>query len=354
MIGSSNVVCQVPVPPRLGAVTDLAPVRDGDRSIWLVLSEDGTISRWDVAAGRHEAVGATAVAAEDDREPWNDRTLRRRLHASQDGLFAAVVNDYGRFGEVIDLRTGEVTLDLDNQGDNEETVPFSLAFARRRGRSVVVHRTDWNRLDVSDPQTGELLTDRSLPEQTTAGPVAEHELDYFHGGLYVSPDGKRILDDGWIWHPIGIPAVWDLDPWFEGNVWESEDGPSRLDVCDRGDYWDHAMTWIDSSRVAVEGLGDDNSVVRPGARIFDTSRTSRSEPRRAPRPVELLAFEGPTGRFFSDGSHLFSCSDSDLSMWDPAAGKLLGTVPGFSPTHYHPAARQFVQLADDVARLWTA
>lgn len=352
-MGSSDAVRQISVPPRLGAVTDLAPVHDGDGSIWLALSEDGTISRWDVAADRQETVGATTLAAEDDREPWNSRTPRRRLHASHDGLFAAVVNDYGRLGEVVDLRTGEVTLALDNQGYHEETVPFSLAFAQRRERCVVVHRTDWNRLDVSDPETGELLTDRSLPEQVTADAVPEHSLDYFHGALYVSPDGKRILDDGWIWHPIGFPAVWDLDPWFEGNVWESEDGPSRFDVCDRGDYWDHAMTWIDSSRVAVEGLGDDTSVMRPGARIFDTSRTSQSEPRRTPRPVELHAFEGPTGRFFSDGSHLFSCSDSDLSIWDPAEGKLLGTVPGFSPTHYHPGARQFVELADDVARVWT-
>ncbi|MCX5562792.1 hypothetical protein OG219_43160 [Streptomyces sp. NBC_00038] len=354
MIGSSDAVGEISTPPRLGAVADLAPVRDRNRPVWLVLSEDGTISRWDVAAGSHLTVGVTTVPAEPDREPWNGRLLRRRLHVSHDGMFAAVVNDYGRFGEVVDLRTGEVTLVLDNQGDEEETVPFSLEFARSRGRCVVIHRTDWNRLDVSDAQTGVLLTDRSLPTPADAEAVPEHDLDYFHGALYVSPDGKRILDDGWIWHPIGIPAVWDLDQWIEGNVWESEDGPSRVGLCDRADYWDHGMTWIDSTRVAVEGLGDHDVAMRPGARIFDTSRTGRSEPPRNPTAVELLAFEGPTGRFFSDGTHLFSCGDTDLSIWDPAEGKLLGAVPGFSPAHYHPGAQQFLQLADSVVRLWTA
>lgn len=354
MIGSNEAVGEISAPPRLGAIADLAPVRDRDRPVWLVLSEDGSISRWDVAAGSHETVGATTVPAEPDREPWNGRLLRRHLHASHDGMFAAVVNDHGLFGEVVDLRSGEVTLALDNQGDEEETVPFSLAFTQSRGRCVVIHRTASNRLDVSDAQTGVLLTDRSLPTPTDAEALPEHYLDYFHGALYVSPDGKRILDDGWVWHPAGIPAVWDLDQWIESNVWESEDGPSRVDLGDPGYYWNYAMTWIDSTRVAVEGLGDDGIDIRPGARIFDTSRTGRREPPRRPSALELLAFEGPTGHFFSDGTHLFSSGDTDLSIWDPTTGKLLGTVPGFSPAHYHPGARQFLQLNDGVVRLWTA
>jgi hypothetical protein len=49
---------------------------------------------------------------------------------------------------------------LDNGGSHAETVPFSLAFACHRGQDVVIHRTAWNRLDVSDPATGRLLTAR--------------------------------------------------------------------------------------------------------------------------------------------------------------------------------------------------
>ncbi|MDH6108284.1 hypothetical protein P3T36_004251 [Kitasatospora sp. MAP12-15] len=351
MISSDDAVREMSVPLPLGTVVDLAPVRDRERPVWLALGEDGTISRWDVATGDHEAVGTTTIAAESDHEPWDGHRLRRSLHASHDGMFAAVVNDYGRFGEVIDLRTGEVTLALDNQGYHQETVPFSLEFARSHGRCVVVHRTAWNRLDVSDAQTGVLLTDRLLPAPADGDAVPEHYLDYFHGALYVSPDGKRILDDGWMWHPVGVPSVWGLDQWIGGNVWESEDGPSRVDVCGRDYYWDHAMTWIDSVRVAVEGLGDDDDVMQPGARIFDTSQTGQGG---MPTAVELIAFEGPTGRFFSDGTRLFSCGGSGLSTWDPVEGKLLSVVPGFSPTHHHPGARQFVQLADGVIRLWAA
>ncbi|MFB7333046.1 hypothetical protein ACFC00_15505 [Streptomyces adustus] len=353
MIGSGDAVREIAVPPSLGAVADLAPVRDRDRPVWLALGEDGTIGRWDMAAGVHEALGTTVVSPESDREPGNGRRPRRRLHASHDGRFAAVVNDYGRFGEVIDLRTGKVTLTLDNQGGHEETVPFSLEFARSRGRCVVIHRTAWNRLDVSDAQTGALLTERSLSVPADEDAAVEHHLDYFHGALRVSPDGKRVLDDGWVWHPVGFPSVWDLGRWIEVDVWESEDGPSRVDVCGREYYWDHSMTWIDSVRVAVEGIGDDADAMRPGARIFDTTRTIEGDLWRLPTAVELLAFEGPTGRFFSDGTCLFSCDETELSIWDPVEGKLKGVVPGFSPTHHHRSAQQLVRVVGDVARVWS-
>jgi hypothetical protein len=352
VIGSDGTAPRSVVPLSFGLVADLAPVCDGDRPTWLALGEDGRISRWDAATGDHEVVGTTTIAEESGREPWNGRLLRRRLHASHDGKYAAVVNDYGRFGQVVDLQVGRVTLALDNQGYHEETVPFSAAFAESRGRCVVVHRTAWNRLDVSDAQTGALLTDRSPTVAVEGEAVPEHYLDYFHGALYVSPDGKRILDDGWMWHPVGFPAVWDLDRWIEGTVWESEDGSSRVDVCGREYYWDHSMTWIDSVRVAVEGLGDDAADMRPGVRIFDTSRTGQGGLWRIPTAVELLAFEGPTGRFFSDGTRLFSSDDTGLSIWDPVEGALLDVVPGFSPTHHHPGAQQFLQLTNGVARLW--
>lgn len=335
-------VRELPVPERLGTVVDLAPV--GAQPTWLALGEDGTISRWDLATGDHETLAATPGVSEADHESWGGYECRRRLHASADGAFAAVVNDFGRYGEVIDLGTGQVTIVLDNQGDDEETVPFSLAFAEHKGRRVVVHRTKSNRLDVSDARTGALLTERA-----GVGPGDEHELDYYHGALYVSPDGKRIVDDGWVWHPVGLPSVWEIGRWLDGHVWESEDGPSRFLLCDRTDYWNHAMTWIGPDRVAVAGLAED--VMRPWARILDTGRIAEREGWQLKMAVELLAFEGPAGRFFSDGSRLFSSDDTGLSTWDPVDGSLLSTVPGFSPTHHHGGAGQLLQLDGGLVRL---
>ncbi|OIK29531.1 hypothetical protein [Streptomyces malaysiense] len=72
----------------------------------------------------------------------------------------------------------------------------------------------------------------------------------------------------WVWHPVGIPTVRDLTAWLRGAVRESEEGPSGVGLCGREYYWDRPMTWIDSTRVAVAGLGDDEEVVRPGGALL--------------------------------------------------------------------------------------
>lgn len=94
-----------------------------------------------------------------------------------------------------------------------------------------------------------------------------HYLDYFHGALYLSPDGARIFDDGWLWQPAGIPVAWELAAWLDGNPWESEDGPTKVDFCWLQD-WDRAFTWIGSHHVAIEDTGDDET---RHARAFSTS-----------------------------------------------------------------------------------
>jgi hypothetical protein len=93
-------------------------------------------------------------------------------------------------------------------------------------------------------------------------PNHEHDPDYFHGVIYVSPRGAYIADDGWVWRPSGIPSVWSLDRWLSHNVWESEDGPTRINLCARAYYWEEAATWIDERFIAIGGIGEDDSWCR--------------------------------------------------------------------------------------------
>jgi len=177
-----------------------------------------------------------------------------------------------------------------------------------------------------------------------------HYLDYFHGAIYLSPNSVRILDDGWWWHPFGIPTTWDLEPWISENAWVSEDGPTRKNLCARAYCWNRAMTWLDDNRIAIGGLGDDDEDMIDGVRVFDVSLTEDGRVRWRCDwfwPRELTAFAGPAGSFFSDGQSLFSSDQSGLSRWDVNDGFRTGYVEGFQPAHHHRGSRELVQIVDD-------
>lgn len=332
------------LPAEVGRVVDLAPVVGTTSSHWVLLTEAGELVRFNADSLEWSRVARCSVSNED--EGIRSHRLRRRLHVSADGNFAAVVNDFGYQGQVIDLRSGEVTMALHSEGGYAGEVPFSLAFAvGPDGQTVVIHRTDSNRLDVSNPANGRLLTVRESPAH-----LAEHYLDYFYGAIAVSPGQKRILADGWLWHPIGIPMAWSLEEWLVSNVWESEDGPSKRDLCYRESFWNGAMTWIDDTRCAIGGIGPDRDAMVDGARIFDVP----GSPERAPWNDEwrerqtVFAFGGPAGRFFSDGRWLFSADSSGLSRWDVSTGERTGHLSDFQPTHHHRGSGELVQLEEGV------
>lgn len=339
-----------PLPKQAGTVVDLAPVGEDGRSTWILLSEEGVLTRFDADTGDSVRLASVSVDLETGHEPWCGHTLRRRLYASPRAEFAAVVNDYGRFGQIVDLRSGVATLALDGGDYHQDTVPFSFAFIRAHGRVLAIHRTAWNRLDVSDPATGELLTDRGPTSYGEGEQRPPHYLDYFHGALCLNLDGTWIADDGWIWHPVGVPTAWSVTRWLAENVWESEDGPTMKSLCGRTYYWDHAMAWLDGTRVAIGGIGDDDNVIVDGARVFDVTASADDGGAGA---RELTAFAGPAGLFFGDGKWLYSSDQSGLSRWDVRDGARTGYLPDFRPTRHHASARELVQLLDGALVRWS-
>jgi hypothetical protein len=131
------MVIRTEIPNNGNSIVDIAPVDQESQSIWLMLAEDGGLLRLDAHSGRSELVGRIQLPSESTRDSFAGHALTRRLHVSHCGEFAAVVNDYGQYGQVIDLRSGKITLNLDAGDYFPETVPFSFAFtlvARECGR----------------------------------------------------------------------------------------------------------------------------------------------------------------------------------------------------------------------------
>lgn len=268
-----------------------------------------------------------------------------RLHASSDGRFAAIVVDRGQHGVVVDARTGDVTMRLDGGDYNQETVPFSACFIRWQERELFVHRTAWNRLDIADPLTGTSFTDRFIAENAASKP--EHYLDYFHGQLRPSPDGSRLFDDGWVWHPISVPRTWSVSDWLTSNPWESEDGASVSDLIMR-DNWNTPACWVSNTHIAIWGLSDweDDEFSAPGkddgVRIFNATQSKAQAPERWPMAIAAERIH----HLFSDGVHLYVAADTETSIWDLASRKQLGAVPAFT-AHFHDSRRgALVAIAD--------
>jgi hypothetical protein len=320
------------------AALDAAPVADRPHE-WLLLTADEVL-RWHARDARTLARYRVTLPALPTEEPWNNRVPAYRLHAAPDGRFAAIVIDYGTRGLLLDLTTGLVALRLDRDDYHSDTTPFPCAFVTGEQGSLLVHATRWNRLDIHDLTTGRSRSHRSQPRYERTKPLPPHYLDYFHGALCPSPGGRWIADDGWAWHPVGIPVLWGVPAWLD-NPYESEDGPSRRELCLREYHWDTPMCWIDEHRLAVSGLGDDGGWMLPGVRLFEPA-TGR----------EVATFAGPSGPLHCNGHRLYSSGEDGLEIWDPDSGERTGRVPGFRPTRYHPGSGELAALHESSFERW--
>lgn len=159
--------------------------------------------------------------------------------------------------------------------------------------------------------------------------------------MHPSPSGRWLADDGWVWHPVGIPTVWDLHRWLDTNPWESEDGPTRQHLCHRDYHWNVPMCWIGDNLLAVSGIGTDDVAMLPGVRIFDVTTG-----------VEIQTFPGPREALFSAGQRLYAAAPDGLEVWDPFTGHRTGRIPGFAPTCHNPTAGELVAIHDGDLQRW--
>jgi len=309
----------------------LAPVLGADRAIWVGVADDSALYRWDADRGEVRRLAVVPEGTLDLAQPVT-------LCVSRDVTLAAVANRRGVQQAVIDLATGERTLALARDGYHPEHCNVPLAFLERAGRTLLVHAPAWNRLDVVDARTGELLTPRGPTAYARGEERPAHYLDYFHCGLLVSPDGAWIADNGWVWHPWGVVHAWSVERWLGENVWESEDGPSKRSLASRSYYWDGPWCWIGDTELAVWGYGEDDEWLMPAVRIFDVVTDTERW------------FAGPRGELFCDRV-LTSVADDGAAVWDVTTGARL-LRDAMRPTHYHPSAKVFI--ARDGDRLVTS
>jgi len=333
----------------------------------LVLTADGGLHGVDMASGAVTPLCQVTLPVfepDDGVSCFGRRGLR--LHGSTNGEFAAIVVDRGRAGLLVSIAGGEVTMPLDGGGYHEDTVPFSAAFVRHERRDMLIHRTAWNRLEASDAATGALLTERYIAPYESGQPSPAHYIDYFRGRLHVSPEGGRIFDDGWVWHPVAIGRVWSPSNWLHQNPWESEDGPSLVRTSQRED-WNRPGCWIDEDQFALWGLAEwdyeEFEEINQGAGVCIFDFRANPEPTMRRRPMELN--DGTTRRvpmelngakvldLFSDGRHLFVAAETGTTAWDIASGTQVAACADFVARFYDRTRGRLVAFGPDTITEWT-
>jgi hypothetical protein len=188
--------------------------------------------------------------------------------------YVCVTERFGVNAAVADLRDGGVRV-LSREDYHADVSSYSIGFLEREGRTLLIHQTKWNRLDMTDLATGELLTDREIinreiaagrrePDGDWGSPQYETKNydDYFHSLLHVSPDNKSFLSNGWIWSPVDIITAYGVERFLK------EYEPAGRNIDFGGGYnWDRPCAFIDNDLFVIAadtGGGMDDNPSPPG------------------------------------------------------------------------------------------
>lgn len=273
-----------------------------------------------------------------------------QVQSSRDGNFFAIYNTYAQYGYVVSTNPYGISMLLDRQKYHEEVSGFSVAFFEHQGRSLLIHATDWNRLEISDPREGSLLTQRHIAEYKK-NERPEHYLDYFHCTLSASPNNSWVANTGWVWQPAGVISSWNLERWLEQNPFESEDGESRQ-TFNAWQDWDMSTCWLDDTTLGVYGLGYEDRIT-PGIQLFDVRTGERTDFLFGPSiepAYDLLTEHFPEqsslrrGLFVFDTWLFSSGYGRGVEVWDVKAKARLLRDKSFSPIAYHPTSKVFLTV----------
>ncbi len=220
------------------------------------------------------------------------------IKISADYKLLAVYNLRGQYGMVYNLEHMTELIEL-NRGDyHVEVTPYTFEFFEYNNKTLMITARDWNMIDVIDPYSKQVLTKRDWDHSNRK----DSSMPEFRSSVYISPDKKWIVEDGWAWHPIGAIFRWDLNKWIEKNKWEANSGKSLKCIKTALYSWGNPVEWLDNNRLMVWGYGNDDDYILPAIVIYDINTCE-----------ELNWFYGPGNNITYDG---FLFSFNKKSIWD--------------------------------------
>lgn len=300
-------------PSWAGSLAGFCAASREDRPRWFFVTDQGVVFGVDLATGERFFEARVGFSLEPRRgQPVSTLVT---LCASDDGRFLAVAQRRGLEGRVFDVTTGASVLELRRGDYHPEHSTFPLCFLDARR---LVHGVEWNQLAVTDVVSGRRLT-----------PVdAKWSVDYFFGALERSPSGQRLASPGWVWHPIGYVAAFEVEPWLSGALPE----PAVAFSVDSG-VWDLPVCWLDEERYATAQAFNDSLLVVTKVGAEEPLFTRKADVGElALRRDELLSLGGPT-EAYSHSLEPRASTELKTFAWHPGAQEALSfdSVAGDGP-----------------------
>ena len=160
--------------------------------------------------------------------------------SSPDGKYSVVLENYGTKGLI--LEGDKLVREINRSYYCAESYEYPLTiFRSNNGQMCLAHcPEEYNQIEIEDIETGERLT------------ADRKSHDFFQSRLQATPNGKYLLSAGWVWHPVDMVEVYDLENISSPelfNLYHDE----TLDLFEL-----NSATFVSDSIIAITGNGEDN------------------------------------------------------------------------------------------------
>jgi len=239
--------------------------------------------------------------------------------------FIAVFNTRGLTGVVIDLEDSEFQFPLSREDYHCENCSWSIGWIKLDGVATLIHSTLWNRIDFTQLPSGKLLTDRVVKFFKDKDNI--NYLDYFHSQLFVAPDQKHFVVNGWHWQPWDQLWSWNVERFLK----DYEPSGTGLNVVEVSGYnWDRPCCFIDNQTIAWgynarEAGSDVAPDDQPTELIFQDINTKEIVKRISFENFDLSSEKEVSGRlWFEPENRLFvvASEETGTTVTDEKGNKL--------------------------------
>lgn len=121
--------------------------------------------------------------------------------------FAIIYKKLGTKGLI--LKNGEIIREINRASYQSEAYEFPICFLKLKNEKLAIAHcpNEYNVIEIEELESGIKLTSYS----------ERPEVDCFHSRFKVNQDNSYLLNTGWVWHPLGIIEIYNIEEALKDN-----------------------------------------------------------------------------------------------------------------------------------------